>query len=304
MSAHESLTVGLVVAAHGRHVMVETPEGVRVRCHSRGKKSELVVGDRVRWQPAGDEGVVERLEPRRNLLFRQDEWRTKSFAANLDQILVLVAPEPMIGEGQLARALIAAADAQIGAVIGLNKVDLASADIARAKLAPYRRAGVPVVELALKAEPQRSQELLAPLLAGRTTLVLGPSGAGKSTLINLMVPHAQAQVGEISKALAAGRHTTTSTLLYWLERGAGFGGTALIDSPGFQEFGLRHIAPERLASLMPDLAAVQEPCRFHNCTHRREPGCAINAAVQRGDVDEGRWRLYQVLHEELSASRY
>ena len=77
MSAHDSLAVGLVVAAHGRHVMVETPEGTRVLCHPRGKKSELVVGDRVRWQPAGDEGVVERLEPRRNLLFRQDEWRTK-----------------------------------------------------------------------------------------------------------------------------------------------------------------------------------------------------------------------------------
>ena len=124
----EALDLGLVVAAHGRHVVVETPDGTRVLCHPRGKKSELVVGDRVRWLATGDEGVIEHLEPRRNLLFRQDEWRTKSFAANLDQILVLVAGEPMFSESQLARSLIAAGQADIPVVIGLNKIDLPAAD--------------------------------------------------------------------------------------------------------------------------------------------------------------------------------
>ncbi len=301
MSKFEALDLGLVVAAHGRHVMVETPDGERVLCHPRGKKSELVVGDQVRWQPAGDEGVIEHLEPRRNLFFRQDEWRTKSFAANLDQILVLVAGEPMFGESQLASALIAAADAQVSTLIGLNKTDLPAADAARTKLAPYRAMGVPVVELALKAAPDRSRETLAPLLARRTTLVLGPSGTGKSSLINLMVSTARAQVGEISRALAAGRHTTTSTLWYWLDR---VSGAALIDSPGFQEFGLRQITPERLASLMPDFAAITEPCRFANCTHRREPGCAIQAAAVHGAISESRYRLYLALHEELSVQRW
>ena len=111
--ATDGLDLGLVVAAHGRHLVVETPERQRVLCHLRGKKTEAVVGDRVRWQSSGDEGVVEQVAPRRNLLFRQDEWRSKSFAANIDQLLVLVAVEPPFGEMQLTRSLIAAAAAGI-----------------------------------------------------------------------------------------------------------------------------------------------------------------------------------------------
>jgi len=292
---------GLVVGAHGRHVMVETPERERVHCHTRGKKSELVVGDRVLWQPAGDEGVIDRMMPRRNLLFRQDEWRTKSFAANLDQLLVLVAGEPMFSESQLTRALIAAAEAGIPSVIGLNKTDLPAAATARERLAPYLRMGVTLIELALRTDAAASRERLAALLKGHTTLVLGPSGAGKSTLINLVVPAAAAQVGEISRALASGRHTTTTTTWYWLDDDRS---GALIDSPGFQEFGLRQIAPERLAPLMPDFAAALGECRFHNCTHRNEPGCGVRAALERGEISEYRYRIYLELHEELSQKRW
>lgn len=135
-ATESGLEAGLVVAAHGRHVMVETPEGRRVHCMTRGKKSELVVGDRVRWLATGDGGVIESMDPRSNLLFRQDDWRTKSFAANLDQLLVLVAPDPVFSESQLTRALIAAQAAGIPTVIGLNKVDLPSTPIARERLAP------------------------------------------------------------------------------------------------------------------------------------------------------------------------
>ena len=117
MSKFSALDLGRVVAAFGRHVIVETPEGTRVSCHLRGKKTECVVGDQVRWQASGDEGVIEHIEPRRNLLFRQDDWRSKSFAANLDQILVLVAGEPMFSETQLARALIAAESAGIDRIL-------------------------------------------------------------------------------------------------------------------------------------------------------------------------------------------
>jgi ribosome biogenesis GTPase len=295
---------GLVVAGHGRHYIVETPEGARLTCHPRGKKSDCVVGDRVRWQPAqaaGEEGVIEQVEPRRNLLFRQDAWKTKSFAANIDQLLVLVAVEPPYSESQLARALIAAEAAGIAARIVLNKTDLPQADAARARLAPYRAMGMDVIELALKAEPTAARARLGVLLADRRTRVLGPSGSGKSTLINLLVPDARAQVGEISSALNTGRHTTTTTQWYWLDA-ARHG--ALIDSPGFQEFGLRQIDPQALPRLMPDLREASTQCRFYNCTHRDEPGCGVRAAVERGEISESRWRIYGEILDELRQERW
>lgn len=298
MSRFQGLAVARVVAAHGRHAFIETDDGRRVQCHLRGRKADLVVGDVVRWQPAGDEGVIEAVEPRHNLLFRQDAWRTKSFAANLDQILLLVAGEPVFSESQLTRALVAAESAGIPALIGLNKIDKPSAAAARERLQPYRDMGVQVLEFALKTDPQRALALLQPLLQHKVTLALGPSGTGKSTLINLLVPRAQAQVGEISQALNSGRHTTTSTLWYWLDaarRGA------LIDSPGFQEFGLRHIDPAQLAGLMPDLRTHLGGCRFYNCMHRHEPGCAVLAAVERGEVAPQRYRLYAEILDELAA---
>lgn len=289
-------STGRVVAAHGRHAMVETPEGEHVRCHSRGKKSEVVVGDVVRWRISGDEGVVEAVEPRRNLFFRQDEWRAKSFAANLDQLLIIVAVEPVFSEEQLVRALIAAASAGIPVRLALNKTDLPGAGAARERLQPYREMGIAVVECALKARRDEARALLQPLLADRVTLVLGPSGAGKSTLINLLVPSAAAQVGEISRALGSGRHTTTATRWYWLEAQRG----ALIDSPGFQAFGLHHVAPAALAPLMPDFAPHIRSCRFHNCTHRSEPGCTVREAVDAGAISASRWRIYTALYDELS----
>ena len=259
-----------------------------------------MVGDRVRWQVAGDEAVIEALEPRRNLLMRQDEWRSKSFAANIDRLLVVLAGEPMFGEGQLTRALIAAEDAGIAAALLLNKTDLPAAAEARERLAAYRAMGIPVIEASLAREPDAARTALAPLLEGRSTLVLGASGMGKSTLINLMVPRAQAQVGEISQALAAGRHTTTTTTWYWLDDART---SALLDSPGFQEFGLMHIAPQRLAELMPDLRAHLGQCRFYNCTHRHEPGCEVRAAAQRGEIAPNRMRLYEGLWDELEAGQ-
>ena len=294
------LDVGLVVAGFGRHYIVETPEGERLICHPRGKKSDCVVGDRVRWQPAGDEGVIEHLEPRRNLLFRQDEWRTKSFAANLDAILMLVAGEPVFGESQLTRALVAAAYAGIPANVGLNKADLPATDIARRRLAPYVAMGVPVIEMALKTAPDAARAALAPLLRGKTTLVLGPSGSGKSTLINRMVPRADAQVGEISRALGTGRHTTTTATWYWLGQTEADG--ALIDSPGFQQFGLRQVPPADLAALMPDLKPHLGGCRFYNCSHQHEPGCAVRAALERGEISASRYRIYGELFGELNAA--
>lgn len=292
------------MAAHGRHCIVEDNQGQRHLCHPRGKKSQAVVGDRVRWLPSADEGTIEAVQTRRNLLYRQDDIRTKSFAANLDQVLVLLAADPEFSENQLTRALIASQDAGIPTLVVLNKSDLgARHQAAWARLQPYRDMGVVVLPLSLEGHHQ-GLETLQTHLQGRHTLVLGPSGVGKSTLINRLVPGAQAETGEVSRALNSGKHTTTTTTWYWLgpERH-----TALIDSPGFQAFGLHHIEPARLASLMPDMATHLGLCRFYNCTHLHEPGCAVQAAVgQTGPegISPQRHRLYGELFEELSQTRY
>jgi ribosome biogenesis GTPase / thiamine phosphate phosphatase len=292
---------GLVVAAHGRHFVVETAERRRVLCHRRGKKVDCVVGDRVQWRVTGDGGVIEAVSPRRNLLWRQDRWRSKSFAANIDRLLVIVAASPPMAESLLARSLIAAAHAGIDAQVLLNKADLPEADAVRERLQPYRRMGVPVLEASFKHDAAAARRLLAPLLAGQVTLLLGASGVGKSTLINLIVPDAAAQVGDISRALNAGRHTTTTTSWYWLGDGHD---AAVLDSPGFQEFGLQQIEAADLARWLPDVAAHAASCRFANCTHRSEPDCAVRAAAERGEVAASRLRLYEQLYEELSRPRY
>ena len=296
-----AVNTGLVVGAHGRHYMVESDDRQRMLCHRRGKKVDCVVGDRVQWSVAGDGGVIEAVLPRRSLLWRQDRWRSKSFAANIDALIVMVAVAPPLAEGLLARALIAAAHAGIAARVLLNKIDLPGVAAARERLEPYRRMGVPVLEVSVKHDAAATRAQLAPMLAGRVTLLLGASGVGKSMLINALVPDAAAQVGEISRALNAGRHTTTTTSWYWLD---GNRDAAVLDSPGFQEFGLQQIEAPDLARWLPDVAAHAAHCRFVNCTHRSEPDCAVRAAAEHGDIAASRLRLYEQLYEELARPRY
>ena len=290
---------GLVVASHGRHCMVETMDGERRICHPRGKKSQVVVGDQVEWLPSTDEGTIEKILPRRNLFYRQDEIRTKSFAANLDQVVILLAAEPEFSQMQLTRALIAAEAEHITPIIALNKSDLTDL-FARAleRLAPYTAMGYTVLQLALK-HGQWSD--LVTRLQNKTSLILGPSGTGKSTLINQFIPNALVSTGEISHALNSGKHTTTSTNLYWVDAERK---TALIDSPGFQEFGLHHIDAMQLTAYMPDLKPHVSECKFYNCTHLHEPGCGVQAAVASGEINASRYKLYGMLFAELTEPKH
>jgi len=296
---------GLIIANYGRHFLVEAPGGKRLICHSRGKKSQGVVGDQVLWQASRDEGTIEKIEVRRNLFYRQDDVRTKSFASNLDQVLILIAAEPEFSSNQLSRALIAAEAEHITPIIALNKSDLVQPfEKAWAWLRPYRQMHYGVLPLSLKQSSDVDSAELLKLLKGKTTLVLGPSGAGKSTLINLLAPGALAQTGEISHALNAGKHTTTSTTWYWVDDDKE---TALIDSPGFQEFGLNHIDPTQLAAYMPDLKPHVAQCKFYNCSHLHEPGCGVMAAVRTDanpdEISVNRYKIYSNLYAELSQTR-
>jgi ribosome biogenesis GTPase len=232
----------------------------------------------------------------------------------------LLAAEPEFSETQLSRALIAAEAEHIKPLIVLNKSDLGQAfDQAWQRLAAYRHMHYSVLPLELKSpiETNESLKVLLSAMQEKTTLILGPSGAGKSTLVNALVPNARVLTGEISQALNSGKHTTTSTALYWVgdrpdSVAVGHKGTAIIDSPGFQEFGLQHIPQNQLATCMPDLKQHVQDCKFYNCTHLHEPGCGVLSALQKDEsidllatqVSVRRHRIYAQLFEELGQQRW
>jgi ribosome biogenesis GTPase len=287
---------GLVIAAHGRHYLVAPEDGgAMLQCFPRGKRSEVAVGDRVMYEPtSADQGVIVEIGERRNLLYRSDQYKSKLFAANLDQLLIVLATEPHFSEDLLGRALVAAEANELKPLIVLNKTDVtAELPGARGRLARYQALGYTVVELSIKTQPEEARAALGEHLHGHATLLLGQSGMGKSTLVNLVVPNAEVATREISTALNSGRHTTTFTRLYPLPDGG-----ALIDSPGFQEFGLHHLTEGKLERAFPEFRPLLPNCRFYNCHHLQEPGCAILEAVADGRIAPARHALYaQLVHE-------
>lgn len=275
--------------------MVELDDGSIRKCFPRGKKGGAAVGDHVAVTLKGEEGSIERILERRNLLYRSDDMRSKQFAANIDRLLIVVAPEPVFSDELAGRALVGAGSAGIEPIIVLNKADLPSVAAARQRLEPFRRLGVPIVETRATDAPA-TRDALLPLLQGHCSLLLGQSAMGKSTLLNALVPDARAHTQEHSQALGAGKHTTTATHLYHLPEGGD-----LIDSPGFQAFGLHHLEPEDIRRGFPEFAKPTEDCRFYNCSHRHEPGCGVLAALQRGEIAPERHALYTRLLDENEA---
>lgn len=282
------ILAGTVVAAHGRHYAVETEDGRRWQAVPRGKKSPYACGDRVRIEPAAD-GHARILEhaPRDSLLYRSDEWKQKLIAANADQIVVVTATEPAFSTELVSRALVAAEHEGMRAVIVLNKCDLTAhlAD-ARERLAPFAAAGYPMIEMSA----HRDASPLGPWLADRLSVLVGQSGMGKSTLINALVPGAGAATREISTALDSGRHTTTHATLYRLDARS-----AIIDSPGLQEFGLAHLSFGEIEWGFREFRPTLGQCRFHDCRHDAEPGCAVKALVAEGRIDRRRYEHFRAI---------
>jgi ribosome biogenesis GTPase len=284
---------GLVTAAFGRHYLVELASGEILECVPRGKKSEVACGDRVNIQRSSEnQGVIDSIIPRRSLLYRSDAYRQKIIAANVTQIICVVAVEPAFSDELIARCLIAAHDQDISSLIIFNKCDL-PADAARATLTPYRDIGYRVLELSAK----ENAAPLLPFLQGHTSVLVGQSGMGKSTLINSLLPEAKAATREISTVLDSGKHTTTHARLYHLNAESD-----LIDCPGVQMFGLHHLSLGEVESGFIEFAPYMGQCRFHNCSHTHEPNCALLTAVESGKINARRMKLFQDISRPVRAT--
>ena len=302
----------LLVASYGRHYLARVigDDGDDAKAlyqvTSRGKQHLGAVGDVLEVTETGPEhAVIDAISPRKNLLFRSDAYKSKSIASNVDQILIVLATEPGFSPDLLGRAVVAAETAEIIPRIILNKCDLPNKlPAARKLLEPYIAMGYPVHEMSVKHDPA-SVQALAQHLYGKVSVLVGQSGMGKSTLLNALIPDAVAQTQEHSKKLDSGKHTTTACRYYDLPTkdgvASGFVG-AMIDSPGFQEFGLAHLSESELQHAFIEFRPLLGQCKFHNCRHGDEPGCVIRAAVNAGSISAQRVDLFrQLRHESYNA---
>jgi len=279
---------GTIVAVHGRQYRVELASGGLLLCFPRGKKSELACGDHVQVERSSDtQGVITAIMPRSSLLYRSNEFKQKLIAANVAQIIVVVAADPPFSDELVTRCIVAAESQNIATLIVFNKCDLADRiGPGMMALAPFEKLGYRV----LRISARHDVDALRPYLSGRTSVLVGQSGMGKSTLINAFFPDANTPTREISVALRSGKHTTTHATLYRFDPQS-----SLIDSPGLQEFGLRHLSPSTIEHGFLEFRPLLGQCRFRNCLHNREPGCAVLSAVRQGDIDPRRYAAFRSL---------
>ena len=296
-----STDTGIIIAAHGRHYMAQAGE-LRLQCVTRGKRSDIAVGDRVNLKlTSANQAVIEGIQERKTLLYRSDQYKSKLLASNVTRLLIVVATEPAFADDLISRSLVAADAAGVEAHIVLNKTDVtASLEKSRKRLALYAGLGYAVHEVSARTAPEAAVATLMPVLHGQSSIFIGQSGMGKSSLINLLVPDADIAVREISAALDTGKHTTTFTRLYWIDRES-----AVIDSPGFQEFGLHQLTEGMLERAFPEFAPYLGGCRFYNCHHINEPDCAVLGGVKEGKITPMRHALYaQLRHESMQTIGY
>jgi ribosome biogenesis GTPase / thiamine phosphate phosphatase len=281
---------GLVVAAFGKRFEVELADKKRISCVTRGKKTDIATGDLVEIKLTDtNEGVIEKTLERKTLLYRSNAIKSKLLAANVTQIVIVLATQPSFYEALLNKCLVAAEAAHIKALIVLNKCDLKN-DEALEKLKLYESLGYTTVQLSAKNDIAP----LLPYLKNQRSVMVGQSGMGKSTIINTLLPHENTRTQEISSALDSGKHTTTATRLYYIDDSS-----SLIDSPGLQEFGLHHVSQNELEHAFIEFRPFLGHCRFSDCRHLHEPDCAVLEQLASNTISPLRLAQYQALAKEI-----
>ncbi|KFX05124.1 GTPase RsgA [Pectobacterium betavasculorum] len=295
---------GIIISRFGMHADIEATDGVVHRCNIRRTISSLVTGDRVVWRPgheslAGISGIVEAVHPRHSVLTRPDYYDgIKPIAANIDQIVIVSAILPELSLNIIDRYLVACETLEIEPLIVLNKIDLLddkSRQLVDKSMDIYRALKYRV--LMVSSHTQQGISELEQALTDRISIFAGQSGVGKSSLLNALLALGEERilVNEVSDNSGLGQHTTTASRLYHFPHGGD-----VIDSPGVREFGLWHLEPEQVTSGFIELREYIGSCKFRDCKHENDPGCAINAARERGDIARERFDNYHRILESMA----
>lgn len=293
------IEIGTVLSRFGQHADIETTEGEILRCNIRRTINSLITGDKIFWRRAKHsdnelKGVIETVEPRRSELKRPDYYDgLKPVAANIDQIVVVSAILPTLTPTIIDRYLVAAEDVEIPVILVLNKIDLIDADLQEAVdeiIIMYENLGYTFLKVS--ADTQEGLATLQQHLKDKVSIFVGQSGVGKSSLTNALLPNVNIATTEISENSGLGQHTTTVSRLYHFPHGGD-----LIDSPGIRDFGLWHLSPERVTWCFKEFRDYLGGCKFRDCKHLNDPGCAIREAVESGEINELRFESYHRILE-------
>lgn len=290
--AEEDHLEGLVITRHGQNLVVADQQGDYIHCLFRQNIGHVVCGDRVVWQPTGDgQGVVTAILERHTALVRPNySGEEKPLAANITQLVIVIAPEPPPSQYLVDQYLVVAENIGVKTLIALNKSDLfdeKALDQFEQEYAHYAQAGYPVIKISAKYE--HGLDPLIEHLKHETNILVGQSGVGKSSLINALLPDLDITTGKLSEASGLGCHTTSTTTLYELPHGG-----QLIDSPGVRSFRFGSLTKQELELGFKEFQPYLGHCKFSNCSHEQEPGCALREAVEKGKI--AHQRLENFLH--------